>query len=91
MWYFKKEIPLRDSRTIEIDGQKLTIKKYYYDEPRTYDEEEDVYFVDNKGLILTTGGLLGWYSTFDNNSNQKLIDYIVSDTTDFFRNNKRLE
>ncbi|MCG8581133.1 MAG: hypothetical protein MI866_14530 [Bacteroidales bacterium] len=77
---------LRKTRVYNINGANYTVYKYVYNDEQISDEEEDVFFTDEYGVLYDRLWWFSYGSSYEYDSiSTKLVEYITSDTTGFFK------
>jgi len=84
--YFNFNAPLVDKRILLTNGKTTEIRKYDYNEPNMYDEEESIYFIDAYGVIAIKGNAWSYFIQFDKGGQaEKLIfEFLQKDTSGFY-------
>ena len=69
-----------------LDSKSFVIERYRYDKPDVEDEQQNIYFNNELGLLVTHSSM--WLTTVTYEANWisiQLINEIVNDDTGFFK------
>jgi len=85
--YFQGKLcPLIVTKEFIINENRLSLKKFYYDEELSNDDETTIYFNDSIGILsLYNDGWMSIIGTFQSGYySKKLNELLLKDTTGFF-------
>ena len=67
-----------------IDGRKILVERFNYDKQKVEDEEQEIYFTDKFGLLITHSSIWSTTVVYKTDSlSTLLIDEIINDTSVF--------
>jgi hypothetical protein len=86
LFFQGKLCPLIDTKEFTINEKKIKLKKYYYDDELSYDEETTIYFNDSIGIVnLYNDGWMSIIGAFETGYYSiKLNEKLLNDTTGFY-------
>ncbi|WP_430817102.1 hypothetical protein [Carboxylicivirga sp. RSCT41] len=77
---------LHKTKVYKINGANYTVYKYVYNDEQSSDEEEDIFFTDEYGVLYDRLWWFSYGSSYEYDLiSTKLVEYITSDTTGFFK------
>ncbi|NOX85284.1 MAG: hypothetical protein GXO86_04870, partial [Chlorobi bacterium] len=84
---FNKDCPLVKTKNYKIKGKNYCVRKYYYDEENSFDEESSIFYNENYGLLVYYND--GWSTLINtlyyDEISLQLVDSILNDKSGFYK------